>query len=62
MKQVSPEVKNLIKRMLVPARERISISEIYEHPWMNVSTLSKQSLKLNYGRIMSFSKYSKVKK
>lgn len=60
MKNVSLELKNLIKRMLVPAKERISIAEIYEHPWMNVTEVSKQNLRLNYGRIINFSKFSKV--
>ena len=59
MKGVSAELKNLIKRMISPLNERISIEQIFEHPWMKAD-LSKSNLKLNFGKIINFSKYSKV--
>lgn len=34
MNNVSPQAKDLIKKILVPRANRISIEEIYKHPWM----------------------------
>lgn len=61
MKKISSELKDLIKRMLVPAKERISIKEIFDHPWMKQEQINKSLLKLNFGKIINFSKYSKLK-
>lgn len=61
MKKVSPQLKDLISRMLMPDRVRITISDIYEHPWMKTEDVNTENLKLNYGRIMNFSKFSKVR-
>lgn len=60
MKLISIECKDLIRRMLKPQDERISIKEIFDHPWMNTE-LKKAKLKLNYGKIINFAKYSKLK-
>lgn len=45
--------------MMQPMDKRISIEQIYSHPWMN-SALTKNTLRLNFGKIINFSKYSKV--
>jgi hypothetical protein len=34
MNNVSAQAKDLIKKILVPRGNRISIEEIYKHPWM----------------------------
>ena len=34
MAKISSNLKNLIKLMLVPANKRITLDQIYEHPWM----------------------------
>lgn len=34
MVNVSEQLKDLIKKILVPENERISLSEIFDHPWM----------------------------
>lgn len=59
MKGVSKEAKDLIARILQPADKRISIKEIFEHPWMNVN-LPTTSLKLSFRKMHEFSKFSKV--
>ena len=61
MKHISGELKNLIKKMLVPAKVRITIEEIFNHPWMKADEVNKVQLKLNFGKIISFTKYSKLK-
>jgi hypothetical protein len=34
MKAVSHQAKDLIKRILMPQKQRISIEQILKHPWM----------------------------
>ena len=34
MEEVSAELKDLIKKILVPANQRPTIEEIFEHSWM----------------------------
>lgn len=59
MNKISNELKDLIKKILVPVEERITIDEILDHPWMTGQTKS-EPLKLDFGRIKSFSSYSRV--
>ena len=61
MKHVSADLKDLIKKILVPANERITMEQIFQHPWMKAAELSKANLRLNFGKIINFSKYSKLK-
>lgn len=60
MKRVSPECKDLIKRILMPEDKRITIEEIYNHPWMKAD-LPNIPLELNFRRMFEYSKFSKVK-
>lgn len=59
MKVVSKELKDLIFKMLQPERTRIQIDDIYKHPWLSAQ-LNKGGLRLNFGKMQSFSKFSKV--
>ena len=59
MENISAELKDLIFRMMQPKDKRITIEQIYEHPWMK-APLTKNALKLNFGKIINFSKFSKV--
>jgi hypothetical protein len=34
MNKISSELKDLIKKILVPADKRISVDEVLKHPWM----------------------------
>lgn len=34
MKKISVELKDLIKRILQPEANRLTIDQIYQHPWM----------------------------
>lgn len=43
MSSISMLLKDLLKKMLRPAKDRISIDDIYKHPWMTVK-LNKMSL------------------
>ena len=61
MKKISFELKDLIKKMLVPAKNRITIDKIFQHPWVKAAELNKANIRLNYGKIINFSKYSKLK-
>lgn len=38
MKNISSELKDLIKKILVPEKQRISIDQILNHPWMTCKT------------------------
>lgn len=59
MKSVSAECKDLIKRLLMPEKSRITIQEVFEHPWMKVD-LSIDPLQVNFKKLLEFRKYSKV--
>jgi hypothetical protein len=52
-------VKDLIKRMLMPAEKRITIDEIMTHPWMS-KQLPSLNLQLDFKRLKNFSNFSKV--
>ena len=60
MQNVSLFLKDLIKRMLKPPEERITIDQIYQHPWMTVKG-KKSPLKVDFKAMASFSKFSKIK-
>lgn len=34
MKNVTPALKNLIKKILVPEDPRLTIDQIFDHPWI----------------------------
>ena len=57
---VSPECKDLIKKLLLPREKRISLENIYKHEWLKKDPISKIPLKINFSNMMSFSKASKV--
>jgi hypothetical protein len=52
-------VKDLIKRILVPADKRITADEILAHPWMT-KQLPAISLQLDFKKLKNFSNFSKV--
>lgn len=57
---VSLLLKDLIKKMLKPAKERITIEEIYKHPWMNMK-ISRAPITIDFKTIANFTKFSKIK-
>jgi hypothetical protein len=59
MKNLSQELKDLIGKMLQPEKKRITMEEIFSHPWM-MTNLGKTNLRLSFGKMMNFAKYSKV--
>lgn len=61
MEDISSECKDLIKKILLPMDQRLSIEDIFKHPWMN-KDLPAKPLKLSFGKLMNFSKFSKIKK
>lgn len=60
MSNVSMLLKDLLRKMLQPAISRISINEIYEHPWMKMK-LNRIPLQVDFKIMASFSKFSKIK-
>lgn len=60
MANISMLLKDLLKKILRPAKERITIDEIYKHPWMNVK-LNKIPISIDFKIMASFSKFSKIK-
>ena len=57
--QVSEALRDLLSKLLVPDIKRLSIKDIFEHPWMK-GDQQKSALKLNFGKLANFSKFSKV--
>lgn len=60
MNNVSLLLKDLLKKMLKPAIERITIEEIYRHPWMTVK-VNKAPISIDFKMMANFSKFSKIK-
>lgn len=60
MKGLSADLKDLIKRILVPEHQRISIDQILNHPWMT-GKRNEVPLKLNFSKMKQFSEFSKVR-
>jgi calcium-dependent protein kinase len=61
MQNVSAEAKDLIKKILVPADNRLTLEQIYKHPWMT-EKVNTQPLKINFKMMKDFGKSSKLKK
>lgn len=60
MKNVSLLLKDLLNKMLKPASERITIDQIYRHPWMTVK-VNKAPISIDFKAMVNFSKFSKIK-
>lgn len=61
MEGVSASAKSLITKILMPDNKRLSSSEIFKDPWI-LKESSKVPLKVNFSRMASFAKFSKIKK
>ena len=61
MEGISAECVDLIKKILLPADKRLSIAEIFNHPWMQ-KDLPDKPLKISFAKVQGFSKFSKLKK
>jgi len=59
MKTISKGAKELIIKILQPEYKRITVTDIFNDPWMLKET-NKGSLKINFNKLCNFSKYSKV--
>jgi hypothetical protein len=53
MKKVSPELKDLIKKILVPEEYRITVDQILSHPWMTGKS-NEAPLKLDFSKMRQF--------
>ena len=52
------EAKDLISKMLLPEKERLSASQVLQHPWFNLVKNEKIPLKnLNFGKQNFFKEY-----
>jgi calcium-dependent protein kinase len=60
MTNVSSSLKDLIKKILVEDDKRLTIKQIFDHPWM-VSKANSTPLKLKFNKMSNFSKFSKLK-
>lgn len=62
-KDISPTVKNLITRCLMPVNKRIKANEILEHPWM-IDKMKKATInqKMDVNILRKFSQANRFKK
>lgn len=58
---VSKEAKDLISKILRPADQRLTLEEIFSHPWMSQDVPST-NLKVSFRKMHEYSKFSKLKK
>ena len=59
MKDISPKLKDLIKKILVIEDHRIDIDTILKHPWMTEKP-NNIALKLDFGKMKQFTCFSRV--
>lgn len=61
--RLSPALLDLIHKILQPADKRATIAEILAHPWLSEPThIVTVPLKLQFQKIINFTRYSKLKK
>lgn len=60
MEDVSLLLKDLLKKMIAPLDKRITIQQIFKHPWMKVQP-KKTKLSVDFSSMVRFSKFSKLK-
>lgn len=60
-KGVSEGAKDLIRKMLVPAEERLDSAQVLDHPWMKAGQKGEQQLNISYDKLKSFVKNNKFK-
>lgn len=60
MEDISLLLKDLIKKMLMPADKRITIEQIFKHPWMKINP-KKTKLSIDFSAMARFSKFSRLK-
>ena len=58
-KYLTKDVKDLIRKILVPADERLTLDQILKHPWMTKS-LGTEPINLDLKRLKNFTSFSKV--
>lgn len=60
---LSPLLRDLIKRILVPVEKRLSLDQILEHPWVKVGVEKpiKLNSKLDFAKMKKTTKFSKLK-
>lgn len=51
-----------MKKILVDCKERPTIDEILQHPWMVSSKLSEKPIRLNFEKLKRYATFSKLKK
>jgi hypothetical protein len=59
MQKISNDLKDLIKKILVPDDQRITIDQILSHPWMT-GKVPEEPLKLNFFKMKQFANFSRV--
>ena len=56
---MTTEAKDLISKILKPADKRLTLEEIFAHPWMN-KEVPNVALKVSFRKMHEYSKFSKV--
>lgn len=59
--QLSPLLRDLIKRMLVPVDKRLTIDQILEHPWVRIAIEKPVKLKVDFKKMKKTTKFSKLR-
>ena len=59
---LSPLLRDLIRRILVPVQKRLSLDQILEHPWVKVPIEKPIKInKLDLGKMKKATNFSKLK-
>lgn len=60
MKGISTLLRDLLKKILKPEGERITIEGIFNHPWMKIKPKATP-IPIDFTFLLKFSKFSKLK-
>lgn len=59
---MSAEAKDLITKMITLPQNRLTASQVLEHPWMKKKGEIKNASSVNIGQLRNFKEYCKLKK
>ena len=59
--QLSPLLRDLLKRILVAPEKRLTLDQILEHPWVRISVEKPIKLKVDFEKMKKMTKFSKLR-
>ena len=62
MRQLSPQLRDLLGKLLTPIEKRLTMDQILSHPWIQkANSIQTMDLLLDYKKMKKFANFSKLK-